>query len=135
MSAMLIETLSVVFAAALVWLSVTAQHVANVSARGATYAVGDRSTAPEMTGFYGRASRTLNNNIESALMYVPPTILIIQMGHSTTVTQWAAIIHIVARTVFTISYWMRIPNIRSLGWLVGMLCAAAMIFTATLVLW
>ena len=132
MSPKLIESASVVYMAALVWASALAQHLANVRARGAAYAVRDRSTAPEMTGFYGRATRTLANNMESALMYGPPTILLILLDHSSAVTQWASGIYIVARTLFTLSYWLRIPNVRSVGWLIGMLCAAAMTVSATL---
>ena len=132
MSLLSIESASLIFMGALVWVSALAQHFANVAARGAAYAVSDRSTAPEMAGFYGRATRTLANNMESALMYGPPTILIILLDRSSTVTHWTSGIYIVARTLFTLSYWLRIPNVRSLGWLAGMFCAAAMAVAATL---
>jgi hypothetical protein len=68
-----IEAVSVIVAAVLVWLSALVQHLSNVSERGPQYVMSDRSVSPPSQGFFGRATRTLANNIESALMWVPPT--------------------------------------------------------------
>ena len=71
-NAISIETVSVIVAAVLVWLSALIQHLSNVSERGSQYVLSDRSVPPPLQGFFGRATRTLANNIESALMWVPP---------------------------------------------------------------
>ena len=47
--------------------------------RGTPYVIGDRSTPPSLEGFFGRATRTLANNIESALMWVPPVVVILEL--------------------------------------------------------
>jgi uncharacterized MAPEG superfamily protein len=120
-----IEAISVVFAALLVWLSALVQHFSNVSQRGPQYVVGDRSVSPPMEGFFGRATRTLANNIESALMWAPPLIVLLLLHRTTWASQLSAGTYIAARAVFALSYWFKIPVIRSLAWFVGMICCGA----------
>ena len=124
------EIISVIAAGFLVLASVLAQHVSNVARRGPGYAMSDRSTPPEMTGFYGRATRTLANNVESALMYAPPTLIAIILGKAGALSHSAAVVYIAARTIFTLCYWLKISAIRSLAWLAGMLSIAAMYYVA-----
>jgi uncharacterized MAPEG superfamily protein len=120
-----IEAISVVFVALLVWLSALVQHFSNVSERGAQYAVSDRSVSPPMEGFFGRATRTLANNIESALMWAPPVVVILVLHRTTWASQLSAETYIAARAVFALSYWFKIPVVRSLAWFVGMICCGA----------
>jgi uncharacterized MAPEG superfamily protein len=123
-----IEVASVTFAAFLVWASVLVQHLSNVARRGAGYVMSDRSVPPDMSGFFGRATRTLSNNIESALMYVPSTLLVIFNGGAGSLSGYVASTYILARLIFTASYLLNIPNVRSLAWLIGMICCAAMFY-------
>ena len=120
-----IEAISVVFAAVLVWLSALVQNLSNASERGAKYVMSDRSVSPPLQGFFGRATRTLANNIESALMWVPPVVIILMLHRTTWVSQLSAEAYIGARVVFALSYWLKIPVVRSLAWLVGMVCCGA----------
>ncbi len=120
-----LEAGSVLVAAALVWLSAIAQHSSNVVTRGAKYVMSDRSVAPEMDGFYGRASRTLANNIESALMYIPPVLVLIVFGGTNRATQIIAVVYVAVRCTFSIAYWLRLSAIRSFSWLTGMICCTA----------
>ena len=120
-----IEAISVVFAAVLVWLSALVQNVSNASERGAKYVMSDRSVSPPLQGFFGRATRTLANNIESALMWVPPVVVILMLHRTSWISQLSAEAYIGARAVFVLSYWFKIPVIRSLAWLVGMVCCGA----------
>ena len=120
-----IEAISVVFAALLVWLSALVQHFSNVSQRGPQYVVSDRSVSPPLEGFFGRATRTLANNIESALMWVPPVVVILLLHRTTWASQLSAETYIGARVVFALSYWFKIPVVRSLAWFVGMICCGA----------
>ncbi|MFI4975234.1 MAG: MAPEG family protein [Caulobacterales bacterium] len=125
-----IEAISVIFAAVLVWLSALVQHVSNVVLRGTPYVVGDRSMPPAMEGFFGRATRTLANNIESALMYVPPVVVILVLHRTTGASQLSAETYIGARVVYALSYWLKIPFVRSLAWFVGMICCGAVLVLA-----
>lgn len=130
LSAAMPELLSVVAAAALVWLAVVVQHVANVALRGSDYVTGDRSVAPAMTGFYGRATRTLMNSVESALMYAPAALVVVIAGKANLVSHIAAPVYVVARVIFAVSYWLNIPKLRSFGWFAGMVCCVAIYATA-----
>lgn len=120
-----IEAISVVFAALLVWLSALVQHFSNVSQRGPQYVVSDRSVPPSLAGFFGRATRTLANNIESALMWAPSVIVILLLNRTTWASQLSAVTYIAARLIFAFSYWFNIPVVRSLAWFVGMICCGA----------
>jgi len=121
----MLEAISVVFAALLVWLSALVQHFSNVSQRGPQYVVSDRSVSPPMEGFFGRATRTLANNIDSALIWAPPVRVLLLLHRTTLPSQLSAETYIAARVVFALSYWFKIPVIRSLAWFVGMICCGA----------
>lgn len=125
-----IEAISVVFVAVSVWVSALVQHIGNASQRGPQYVMSDRSAPPPMEGFFGRATRTLANNIESALMYAPPMVVILLLHRSTWVSQLSAVTYIAARVVFAFSYWLKIVGVRSLAWLVGMICCGAVAVSA-----
>jgi len=120
-----IEVISVVFAASLVWLSALVQHLSNVLLQGSQYVVSDRSVPAPQQGFFGRATRTLTNNIESALMWVPPVVVILMLHRTSWASQLSAETYIGARAVYALSYWLKIPVVRSLAWFVGMICCGA----------
>ena len=120
-----IETISLVFAAVMVWLSALVQHFSNISRRGPQYLMSDRSVSPMLEGFFGRATRTLANNMEFALMWAPPVVVILMLHRMTWASQLSAETYIGARAVFALSYWFKIPVVRSLAWFVGMICCGA----------
>ena len=123
-NAISIEAVSVIVAAVLVWLSALIQHLSNVSERGSQYVMSDRSAPPPLQGFFGRATRTLSNNIESALMWVPPMVVILLLHRTSWLSQLFAVVYIGARITFAVCYWLKIPVLRSLAWLAGMICCA-----------
>ena len=125
-----IEAISVAFAASLVWLAALVQHLTNVVQRGTPYVIGDRSVPPPQVGFFGRATRALANNVESALMWVPPMAVILFLHRSSGLSQLSAETYIGARSVFLFSYWLKIPLARSGAWFVGMMCCATAIVLA-----
>ncbi len=120
-----VEAVSVVVAAVLVWLSASVQHLSNIFERGSQYVVSDRSVSPPLQGFFGRSTRTLANNVESALMWVPPMVVILILHRTTWLSQLFAAAYIGARIIFALSYWLKIPVVRSLAWFAGMICCAA----------
>ena len=120
-----IEAISVVFAAVLVGLSALVQSVSKPSAS-------DRSVSPPLQDFYGRATRTLGNNMESALMWVPTVVVILVLHRTTWISQLSAGAYIAARVVYALSYWLKIPGVRTLAWLVGMVCCGAVAVLAVL---
>jgi uncharacterized MAPEG superfamily protein len=114
--------LSIIYAALLVWLSAVVQHVQNLKAQGAKWVTSDRSEPVANDGFTGRAARTLRNNIESAAMYVPIAVAATILHLNSSVITGAAVVYVAARTTFTLFYWFKINQLRSLSWLIGMIC-------------
>src|SRR6476646_8207359 len=53
--------LSIIYAAALVWVSAVVQHINNLKSHGSTYVTSDRSQSIGEDGFIGRSGRTLRN--------------------------------------------------------------------------
>ena len=119
-------TLSIITAGALVWLSAIAQHIGNLTGVGAKWVMSDRSQSVPDDGFVGRSARTLRNNLESCAMYVPAALMVFVLDQSSSVIAITAGTYTAARVVFTLCYWARINSLRSLSWLVGMICIAVM---------
>jgi len=119
-----IEAISIIVSALLVWLAALVQNFSNALRHGSGYVMSDRSRSVPTDGFFGRATRTLSNNMESVLMYVPPMIIVITNGLHNNVTAMTAATYIGARSVFVLSYWLNIPGVRSVAWFVGMTCCA-----------
>jgi uncharacterized MAPEG superfamily protein len=82
----------------------------------------DRSQAISSDGFIGRSARTLRNNVESGAMYVPIAMMALFLHHSSSITVVIAGVYATARVIFTLCYWLKISSLRSLSWLVGMIC-------------
>ena len=121
-----IEALSVVFAAVLVWLSALVQNLSNASERGHKYVMSDRSVSPPLQGFFGRATRTLANSIESGLMWVPPVVVILMLHRTNWIAQLSAEAYIGVRaSSLRFPTGSKIPVVRSLAWLVGTVCCGA----------
>jgi len=121
------ELISAVFSSALVFVAVVVQHISNVSRRGASYVMSSRPEPAPMDGFSGRATRTLQNNLESCSMYAPVALAIVILHRETTITYYAALIYMLARVVFTFCYWFKVEGLRSMAWLVGMICTVTVI--------
>ena len=94
------EIVSVVFADFLVWESALVQNLTNALHRGSGYVMSDRSIAPDMSGFFGRATQTLSNNMESALMFVPSTLLVVILGKEGAASHYTAYVYIMSVPFF-----------------------------------
>jgi uncharacterized MAPEG superfamily protein len=119
-------TLSIIVAGALVWISAIGQHVGNLTNVGAKWVMSDRSQAISSDGFIGRSARTLRNNVESGAMYVPIAVMALFLHQPSSITLVIAGFYATARVIFTLCYWLKINSLRSLSWLVGMICIAVM---------
>ena len=114
--------LSIVYAGALVWISAIAQHLNNLTVHGARWVTSDRSQTIADDGFTGRSTRALRNNLESAAMYVPVALVALFLHPASAIVTWVPSIYMVVRTTFTLGYWLKINPVRSLSWLIGMIC-------------
>jgi uncharacterized MAPEG superfamily protein len=39
---------------------------------------------------------------------------------------WVPLVYLIVRTTFTLGYWLKVNALRSLSWLVGMICVAVL---------
>lgn len=124
------EITSAIFASALVFLAVLVQHMNNVVGKGVAYVLSSRAEPPPSDGFAGRATRTLQNNLESCAMYAPVALVIVVLHKETTLTYLAALVYMLARVTFDLCYWFAVPGLRSTAWLTGMICTAIMMVGA-----
>jgi len=118
------ELISAVFASALVFVAVLVQHMNNVHGKGVGYVLSSRAEPPPSDGFAGRATRTLQNNLESCAMYAPVALAIVALHKETHLTTLAALVYMLARVTFDLCYWFAVPGLRSTAWLTGMICTA-----------
>jgi uncharacterized MAPEG superfamily protein len=118
--------LSIIYAGALVWISAVVQHVQNLKGQGVQWVTSDRSKAIADDGFTGRSARALRNNVESALMYLPVALVAAILHRTSAVIVWVPVIYMVVRTTFTLFYWLKVNQLRSLSWLIGMICVLAL---------
>ena len=124
------ELMSVVFSSGLVFLAVLVQHFNKMSRKGVGYVLSSRSEPLGADGFTGRATRTLQNNLESCAMYAPVALAIVVLHKQSTLSFYAALIYMLARVVFVFCYWFNVSGLRSTAWLVGMISAGIMMVVA-----
>ncbi|GGA45343.1 MAPEG family protein [Pelagibacterium lentulum] len=126
-------TLAILATGALVFLSAAVQHLNTITANGIAFAFTDRSTPLSREGFTGRAARVLQNNLESAAMFLPAALLLSTNG--STIPDHANIaagVYVIVRIAFTLAYWTGHNHLRSLFWGLGM--ASIMVVTLTALL-
>jgi len=110
--------------ACLIFLSAAVQHAGTVRLRGVGFVMSDRSQPLPETGFPGRAGRTLQNNMESAAMMLPLTVILLVTDGGTEASEIAALVYLAARLSFSVAYWLGLSLIRSLSWAIGMAAIA-----------
>jgi uncharacterized MAPEG superfamily protein len=118
-------TLSII-AGALVWISALSQHIGNLTSHSAKWVMSDRSQPVSDDGFAGKSAGTLRNKVESCAMYVPAAFLSLVLHQSSSATGVTAGVYAAIRTIFTLCYRLKFNSLRSLSWLVGMICTAVM---------
>jgi len=122
--------MSAIFASALVFVAVLVQHFNNVSRKGVGYVLSSRAEPAGADGFSGRATRTLQNNLESCAMYAPVALAIVVLHKQSNLSFYAALFYMLARIIFVFCYWFNVSGLRSTAWLVGMISAGIMLVIA-----
>lgn len=110
--------------ACLIFLSVAVQHAGTVRLRGVRFVMSDRSQPLPEDGFSGRARRTLQNNMESAAMMLPLTVVLLVTSGGSQASEIAAAVYLAARLSFSVAYWFGLSSVRSLSWAIGMASVA-----------
>lgn len=125
-------SIALLAAGALVFVSAAVQHLNTIGSKGLAFVFTDRATPLSRDGFAGRAARTLQNNLESAGMVLPPAVALMVLGVDSVVVTGAALIYAAARVGFTLSYWSGLNKPRSFFWGVGMAMIALLTIQAVL---
>lgn len=120
--------------AGLLHLALLIGHGAQIAlSHGVSWGTGRRSAAPVLSDLDRRFDRTVTNNTESMIAFVPVTVAALMLGADTGVALCAAQAFIAARIAFTGLYLLNIPYVRTLVWFVANLCIATIAYETLLV--
>ncbi|ATC96326.1 MAPEG family protein [Pseudoalteromonas tunicata] len=87
-----------------------------------------RAQQARLTGFGARALAAHQNSFESLLIFALAIAVVLATNNIGSTVQTLAVIYIIARVFFCIFYYLNIDKLRSLVWLVSLLCPLAMIW-------
>lgn len=117
---MSIELLSLYVFCATVFLTIFMQAMVLVATTNFAYVSGNRDTPLENPHpMLGRLERAVRNSIEAAVVFVPLVLIAAQLGISSDITQWSAIVFAGARVLYAVTYIFGITKVRTLIWNVG----------------
>ena len=124
---MSIELKLLVCAVALSVLQLVVAVLGTVSQAGMPWAVGNRDTAVDFTGWVGRAHRAHRNMLESLVLFAALVLVAHAAGRESAHTALGANIFIWARTAYAVIYLVGVPWLRTAAWATG-LAGLALIF-------
>ncbi|GAA6142743.1 hypothetical protein NBRC116584_25610 [Hydrogenophaga sp. 5NK40-0174] len=101
---------------------------------GVSWGTGRRTVTPVRGDLDRRFERTVTNNTESMIAFVPVTVAALTLGAETAVAVLAAKAFIGARIAFAGFYLCNVPYVRTVVWFVGNLCIAAIAYETFAVL-
>ncbi|EWH04110.1 membrane protein [Pseudoalteromonas lipolytica SCSIO 04301] len=86
-----------------------------------------REQQSKLTGFGARALAAHQNSFESLIIFGVALAVVMSTNNVYHVTETLAVMHVVSRVMYCIFYYINQDILRSLVWLVGYVCAVAMI--------
>ncbi len=86
-----------------------------------------REQQSKLTGFGARALAAHQNSFESLIVFGVALAVVMSTNNVYHVTETLAVMHVVSRVMYCIFYYINQDILRSLVWLVGYVCAVAMI--------
>ena len=101
-------------------------------AHGVLWGTGRRTTAANLTDLDRRFERTIVNNSESMIAFLPVFVAATMIGPLPKVALLAATIYLAARLAFAVIYLLNVPYIRTAIWFVSVVC---IIIIAATTLW
>ena len=91
---------------------------------GLAYLATPRDEKRELTGIAGRGFRCLQNSIVAMALFAPAVLVLAVKDAFSGTTLLAAQAFLVARVIYVVLYYMGIPWLRTLIWMVGFLATA-----------
>lgn len=89
-----------------------------------------RTQQARLTGFGARALAAHQNSFESLIVFSAAAAVVLATDAVTSTIEWLAIIHIVARLIYCVMYYIDQDKLRSLSWFVAFACPIAMLWLA-----
>ncbi|MHC8321577.1 MAPEG family protein [Pseudomonas sp. GB2N2] len=90
-----------------------------------------RQQQAQLTGLGARALAAHQNSIEAFILFAVGVL----MAHTTQTAGWLidslAIIFVIARVIYLVCYLRDLPSLRSLVWLVGLVCSLLLMISPT----
>ena len=80
------------------------------------------------TGMTGRLERAVTNSVIAMCLFAPAVLILHAMQISTNQTAAAVQIFVISRIVYSISYGLNILGLRSLCWIVSLICIIILLF-------
>ncbi len=120
----------VVEMAVITWLTLIAASA--IRARiwlpsGMKVGLGNRDNQPNPTGLAGRADRTARNTLENCLLFAVLALTAHASGATSPLVLLGAQVFVVARLVFIAVYYLGVPYLRTLVWLVSIVGLGMMV--------
>ena len=120
----------VVAMAVVTWLTLIAASLIRAkvwTTKGLQVGMGNRDNLPTPTGFAGRADRTARNTLENFLLFAVLALTAHVGGASSPLVLLGAQVFVVARLLFIAVYYLGVPVVRTLVWLVGVVGLGMMV--------
>ncbi|MEL6781834.1 MAG: MAPEG family protein [Pseudomonadota bacterium] len=89
--------------------------------QGIAWGLGARDEGKDVSALQGRAARCVANQIENMAVFVPLVLIAHLAGLQTAMVEFGAALFVAARLAFFVFYWLGVPVLRSLAWLVGVI--------------
>lgn len=116
---MSVELTMLAYSVALLLALIVVQAVSAIQTQGGKTLAGNRDNLKPPSAFEGRTRRTLYNHIEAMAMFAPLVLIAAVSGKSNSMTVLGAQLFFYARVLYSASYLIGVPYLRSLIWMVG----------------
>lgn len=122
---MSIELMSLYVFCLSILLTIFAQASVLIASSGFAYVSGNRDGGPDNASpVIGRLERAVRNSTEAAVVFVPLVFIAAHTGNSNPVTEMSAIVFVIARLAYVLSYALGITVVRTLVWNIGAISTA-----------
>ena len=126
---MTIELRLLAYSIVLLFVLINVQALTAVKAQGGPAMAGNRDSLAPPTTYEGRTRRTLYNHIEALAMFAPLALIAAVSHVSNDMTVLGARLFFYGRVLYSLTYLIGIPYLRSAFWFVGVV-GTVLIFLA-----
>lgn len=112
---------AVVWSVVILFVIIGTQAMAGIANNGLKWGFGPRDSSKEDTPFLARSKRTVTNHIESMMLFVPLALVAHMVGASGDMLAKGALLYVVARAVYPLTYWTGLPYVRTFVWTAGVI--------------